>query len=72
MTDNNMESSVSAYVAEWIDGVTLTDYLKTGSSRKELRRIALELAEAMSTYPHQVASVGLRGGKVIACLKLLT
>lgn len=47
---------VQVIVAEWIDGVTLADYLKDtrgeGASRKELRRIALELAEAVA-YVHQ-------------------
>ena len=47
---------VQAIVAEWIDGMTLADYLKNvkgkGVSLKELRRIALEMAEAVA-YVHQ-------------------
>ena len=50
------EEPVPVIVAEWIDGVTLAEYLKNtrgeGTSRKELRRIALELAEAVA-YVHQ-------------------
>ena len=50
------KKAVPVIVAEWIEGMTLADYLKDtrgeGTSRKELRRIALELAEAVA-YMHQ-------------------
>ena len=39
-------------VAEWIDGVTLADYLQTEPSVRQLRRVAMELAEAVA-YVHQ-------------------
>ena len=39
-------------VAEWIDGVTLADYLQTELSVHQLRRVAIELAEAVA-YVHQ-------------------
>ena len=39
-------------VAEWIDGMTLADYLQTELSVHQLRRVALELAEAVA-YVHQ-------------------
>ena len=43
---------VTCIVAEWIDGVTLGEYLKTTPTAASLRRIALELAEALA-YVHQ-------------------
>ncbi len=43
---------VTCIVAEWIDGVTLGEYLKTTPTASSLRRIALELAEALA-YVHQ-------------------
>lgn len=46
------EKPVQVIVAEWIDGMTLAEYMKTGPSTKQLRRIALELAEAVA-YVHQ-------------------
>lgn len=39
-------------VAEWIDGTTLSDYLQTEPPVGQLRRIAMELAEAVA-YVHQ-------------------
>ena len=39
-------------VAEWIDGVTLAEFLRVPAPLKQLRRIALELAEALA-YVHQ-------------------
>ncbi len=39
-------------VAEWIDGVTLAEFLRAPAPLKQLRRIALELAEALA-YVHQ-------------------
>ena len=39
-------------VAEWIDGMTLADYLQTELSVHQLRRVAIELAEAVA-YVHQ-------------------
>ncbi len=39
-------------VAEWIDGVTLAEFLRDPAPLKQLRRIALELAEALA-YVHQ-------------------
>ena len=39
-------------VAEWIDGMTLADYLQTELLVHQLRRVALELAEAVA-YVHQ-------------------
>ncbi len=44
--------NVTCIVAEWIDGVTLGEYLKTTPTAASLRRIALELAEALA-YVHQ-------------------
>ncbi|MCR4957600.1 MAG: leucine-rich repeat protein [Prevotella sp.] len=44
--------SVTCVVAEWIDGMTLAEYLKSNPPLKQLRRIALELAEALA-YVHQ-------------------
>ena len=44
--------NVTCIVAEWIDGVTLGEYLKTTPTTASLRRIALELAEALA-YVHQ-------------------
>ena len=50
------KKAVPVIVAEWIDGVTLAEYLKNARGErvplKELRRIALELAEAVA-YVHQ-------------------
>lgn len=50
------EKGVPVIVAEWIDGVTLADYLKDakgeGVPLKELRRIVVELADAVA-YVHQ-------------------
>ena len=39
-------------VAEWIDGMTLADYLQTELLVHQLRRVAIELAEAVA-YVHQ-------------------
>lgn len=39
-------------VAEWIDGLTLADYLTTRPTAHQLRRVALELTEAIA-YVHQ-------------------
>ena len=43
---------VTCVVAEWIDGMTLAEHLKSNPPLKQLRRIALELAEALA-YVHQ-------------------
>ena len=40
-------------IAEWIDGVTLAQYLETRPSRSNLQRIATELAEALAYVHHQ-------------------
>lgn len=44
--------AVACMVAEWIDGSTLGEYMRTPLPLKQLRRIALELAEALA-YVHQ-------------------
>lgn len=40
-------------IAEWIDGVTLTQYLETNPSRSDRQRITVDLAEALAYVHHQ-------------------
>ena len=40
-------------VAEWIDGMTLADFLKQEPPAGDLRRVALEIAEALAFIHHQ-------------------
>ena len=45
--------SARCLIAEWIDGVTLAQYLDGNPSRADRRRIAMELAEALAYIHHQ-------------------
>ena len=41
-------SKVTCLITEWIDGMTLKEYLATDSSMQERSKIALEIAEALA------------------------
>ena len=63
MPDN---SKVTCLITEWIDGVTLKEFLSTDSSKQERSKIALEIAEALSyIHSQQIAHRDLKPSNIM-------
>ncbi len=60
------QSKVTCLITEWIDGMTLKEYLTTDSSKQERRKIALEIAEALSyVHSQQIAHRDLKPSNIM-------
>ena len=63
MPDN---SKVTCLITEWIDGVTLKEFLSSDSSKQERSKIALEIAEALSyVHSQQIAHRDLKPSNIM-------
>ena len=60
------QSKAACLITEWIDGMTLKEYLTTDSSKQERRKIALEIAEALSyVHSQQIAHRDLKPSNIM-------
>lgn len=63
MPDN---SKVTCLITEWIDGITLKEFLSSDSSKQERSKIALEIAEALSyIHSQQIAHRDLKPSNIM-------
>ncbi len=59
-------SKVTCLITEWIDGITLKEYLATDSSKQERSKIALEIAEALAyVHSQQIAHRDLKPSNIM-------
>lgn len=59
-------SKVTCLITEWIDGMTLKEYLATDSSKQERSKIALEIAEALAyVHSQQIAHRDLKPSNIM-------
>lgn len=59
-------SKVTCLITEWIDGMTLKEYLATDSSMQERSKIALEIAEALAyVHSQQIAHRDLKPSNIM-------